>query len=107
MRNFSIISVLIALAAGGILWQKTLVKSTTDVMPKPVVYSEPADDQNNITGNTDNCYEDNQGSSECGSDTISAEQNEMELQNQRGQAIMMKSYNEKLEKYNKQIGGQR
>lgn len=106
MRNFSILSILIALAAGGVLWQKTLVKSTTDVMPKPVVYSEPADDQSNVTSNTIDCDEDNQDLSECAPDMNSAEQDEMEQQNQQGQAIMMKSYNEKLEKYNKQIGGQ-
>jgi len=105
MRNLSIISILIALAAGGVLWQKTLVKSTSDIVPKPVEYSVPADDQSDFSNNADNCDGNDQESSECAPDMNSAEQDEMEQQNQQGQAIMMDSYNEKLEKYNKQIGG--
>ncbi len=105
MRNFSIISILIALAAGGVLWQKTLVKSTSDIVPKPVVYSTPVEDQDDISNADENCDENNQESPECVTDMNTAEQSEMEEQGRRSQEVMMKSYNEKLEKYNKQIGG--
>jgi len=107
MRNFSIISILIALAAGGLLWQKLLVKSVPVPMPVPVVYSAPEDEQSDLSNDTVVCDEDNLESPECSPNTSTAEQDEMAQQNRQGQAIMMDSYNEKLEKYNKQIGGQR
>jgi len=103
MRNFSLISILIALAIGGILWQKTLVKSVPDRLPDPADYSSAIDDQNAVQNNSANCDETNQESPECAPE--SAEQSEMEEQRRQGRDVMMKSFDDKYDKYRKQIGG--
>lgn len=106
MRSFSIISLLIALAAGGILWQKSIENSRTNLVPQPVVYGSSADDQSGLSSNAENCDDYNQDSPNCISNTVDEEQAEMDEQRRKGHAVMMESYNKKLEKYNKQIGGQ-
>jgi len=105
MRNFSLISILIALALGGFLWQKTLVNTAPDHLPDPVDYRTAVDNQNDAQNTSVDCDETNQDSPECAPEVKSAEQTEMEEQNRQGQDFMMKSFDDKYDKYKKQIGG--
>lgn len=100
MRSFTLISILIALAIGGILWQKTLVNNAPDHLPNP---GTTLDDQNAVQNNPVNCDETNQESPECAPELT--EQSEMEEQRRQGRDVMMKSFDEKYDKYKKQIGG--
>ncbi len=100
MRNFSLISILIALALGGYFWQKTMVSSMPDRFPDPADYSE-----NRGQNETPECNEYNQDSPECQVDNTSAEQNELEEQRKQGHDVMMKSFNTKYDKYKQKIGG--
>jgi len=105
MRNFSLISILIALALGGFLWQKTLVNNAPDHVLDSVDYSTTLDRPDEVKISTDNCDESNQESPECAPEVKSAEQTEMENLNSRAYGTMMKSFDDKLDKYKKQIGG--
>ncbi|GMR06835.1 MAG: hypothetical protein BMS9Abin25_1465 [Gammaproteobacteria bacterium] len=105
MRNFSLISILIALVIGGFLWQKTLVKNAPDRLLDSVDYSTTLEKPNDAKNSPDDCDETNQESPECAPEVKSAEQIEMENQNSRAYGTMMKSFDDKLDKYKQQIGG--
>jgi len=100
MRNFSLISILIALAIGGFVWQKMLVKS----VPDPADYSTTSETQNEEQDIQPECDEYNQDSPECQPEMESAEQSEMEEQRSQGHDVMMKSFDSKYNKYRKQTG---
>ncbi|GBE07640.1 hypothetical protein BMS3Bbin11_00814 [bacterium BMS3Bbin11] len=105
MRNFTLISLLIALAIGGILWQKTLVNNAPDHLLDSVDYKTTLEKLDDVKDSPDNCDESNQESPGCAPEVKSAEQTEMENQNSRAYGTMMKSFDDKLDKYKKQIGG--
>jgi hypothetical protein len=104
MRNFSIISILLALAVAAILWQKLLVKSAPDRLPDPAEYSTIQDDQSEEENMSEECESD-QESFECEPQMDTTEQGEMEQQRQQGHDVMMKSFDEKLDKYKGQTNG--
>lgn len=105
MRNFSIISILLALAVAAILWQKLLVNSAPDQLPDPAEYSTMTDDQDEEEYASEGCNENDQESSECEPEPVSAELGEMEQQRGQAHDVMMKSFDEKLDKYKGQING--
>jgi hypothetical protein len=105
MRNFSIISILLALAAAAFLWKNLLVNSAPDNLPDPTDYTTQSEYQDEeVYGGTE-CDENEQESSECDSERVSEELGEM--QQQRGQAhdVMMKSFDQKYDKYRDQTNG--
>jgi len=104
MRNFSLISLLIALAIGGFVWQKMLVKSVPDRLPDPADYSTSSDTLYEEHDVQPECDEYNQDSPECQPEMESAEQSEMEEQRRQGHDVMMKSFNSKYDKYKEQTG---
>ena len=104
MRNFSLISILIALAIGGFVWQKMLVKSVPDRMPDPADYSSTRETLKEEQDMPSECDEYNQDSAECQPEMESAEQSEMEEQRRQGHDVMMKSFDNKYDKYRKQTG---
>ncbi len=104
MRNFSLISLLIALAIGGFVWQQMLVKSVPDRMPDPTDYSTTRETQSDKQDLQPECDEYNQDSAECQPEMESAEQSEMEEQRRQGHDVMMKSFDNKYDKYRKQTG---
>jgi len=100
MRNFSLISILIALAIGGFAWQKMLVKS----VPDPADYNTSSETLNEEQDIQPECDEYNQESPECQPEMESAEQGEMEEQRSQGHDVMMKSFDSKYDKYKEQTG---
>ena len=104
MRNFSIISILLALAIGGFLWQKSLEKNSPDHLLDSIDRSTSVDDQYTSQDSVD-CDQQNQASSSCEPETESAEQDEMADQRSRGHDVMMKSFNDGLSEYKGTIGG--
>ena len=106
MRNFSLISILLALAIGAIVWQKLIVRSAPDRLPEPAEYTTTLDDQGQVEEVTEDCVEQNEGASECESDVEIAEQGEMVEQRSRAHDTMMKSFDKKYDKYKDQIKGQ-
>ena len=104
MRTFSIISILLALAVAAILWQKLLVNTAPDQLPDPAEYSTMTDNQDEEEYTSEGCNESDQ-ESDCEPEPVSAEQGEMEQQRQRGHDVMMKSFDEKYDKYKGQING--
>ena len=105
MRTFSIISILLALAVAAILWQKLLVNSAPERLPEPAEYSTMTDDQGEEEYAPEGCNENDQESSDCEPESVTAEQGEMEQQRERGHDVMMKSFDEKYDKYKGQING--
>ena len=105
MRNFSIISILLALAAAAFLWNSLLETSTSDRLPDPADYSTSADNQDEEDYASDGCDEYDQDSSECEPDVDTAEQGEMEQQRGQAHDVMMDSFNKKYDKYKGQING--
>jgi len=104
MRNFSIISILLALTVAAILWQKVIVNSAPERLPDPADYTTMPDDQAEEIM-SDECNENDQQGFECEPEVDTTEQGEMEQQRQRGHDVMMKSFDEKLDKYKGQING--
>ncbi len=105
MRTFSIISILLALAVAAILWQQLLVNSAPDQLPDPAEYSTMTDNQDEEEYASEGCNENDQESSECESEPVSAEQGEMEQHRGQAHDVMMKSFDEKFDKYKGQING--
>ena len=106
MRNFTLISILLALLGAGFLWQKLLVKPVPDRLPETSDYSLDQYDQTEEEYQSDECNEYNQEASECEPETVSSEQNEMGQQRSQGHDVMMKSFDKKYDKYKDQINGQ-
>jgi hypothetical protein len=108
MRNISLISLLLALAAGAVLWQKLLVKSAPEREFEPAEYSSTLnDDERSDEDYTTGCEEQYAGTSECGSSDDDTEQDEMTEQRRRAHDTMMKSFDSKYDKYRDQINGNR
>jgi hypothetical protein len=105
MRNFSILSILIALAAVALLWNNLLVKSTPDRLPDPAAYTTPEVIQSEQEIETEDCNETEQAAAECDTGLDSAEQGEMEQQRGQGHDVMMDSFNKKYDKYKDQVNG--
>lgn len=105
MRTFSIISILLALAVAAILWQKLLVNSTPERLPEPAESSTMTDGLGEEEYAPEGCNENDQESSECETEPVTAEQAEMEQQREQGHDVMMKSFDEKYDKYKGQING--
>jgi hypothetical protein len=105
MRTFSILSILIALAAAGILWKMLLDNRTPDRLPDPAEYAEMPVDQREEEYASAECSENDQGSSECEPEPVSAEQGEMEQQRGQAHDVMMESFDKKYDKYKGQING--
>jgi len=100
MRNFSLISIILALAAGALIWQKLIVNSTPERSPEPASYTisptTTADEQE------DSSADGNAG----GSGFESDEQQEMADQQTRSHDFMMESFDEKYDKYKESINSQ-
>jgi len=104
MRNLSLISVLIALAVGAIVWQKLLLNSTAEPLAVPVensttLITEDDDDYPGECGPRDGV------ASECGMETESEEQAEMTDQQNSAHDTMMKSFDGKFDTYKDSING--
>jgi hypothetical protein len=98
MRNFSLVSIILALAAGALIWQKLIVNSTPEPSQLPA--------SSYTSGQSD---PDEQGSlaEEAGDSGFeSDEQQEMADQQSRSHDIMMKSFDKKYDQYRERINGQ-
>ncbi len=108
MRNLTLISLLLALAAGAVLWQKQLVKSAPEREFEPAEYSSTLnEDEQSDEDDTSGCEEQYAGTSECGSSDDNTEQDEMAEQRRRAHDTMMKSFDSKYDKYRDQLDGNR
>jgi hypothetical protein len=104
MRNFSIISILLALAIVGFLWQKSLEKNSPENLLETIDRRTTVDDQYTSQDFVD-CDEQNQESSSCEPEMETSEQDEMADQQSRGHDVMMKSFNDGLSQYKGTIKG--
>lgn len=108
MRNITLISLLLALAAGALLWQKLLVKSVPEREFEPAEHSSTSnDDEKSDEDYATGCEEQYAGASECGSSDDDTEQDEMTEQRRRAHDTMMNSFDSKYDKYREQINGNR
>lgn len=106
MRNITLISLLLALAAGAVLWQKLLVKNAPERVFEPAEYSSTLNEgEKSDEDYTAECEEKYAGASECDSSGEIAEQDEMTEQRQRAHDTMMKSFDNKYDKYRDQLDG--
>ena len=106
MRNITLISLLLALAAGAVLWQKLLVKNTPERLLEPAEYSSTINEsEKSEEGSSGECEEPYAGASECDSSNENAEQDEMTEQRRRAHDTMMKSFDNKSDKYRDQLDG--
>jgi hypothetical protein len=99
MRNFSLVSIILALAAGALIWQKLIVNSTPEPSQPASSYSSNQSDRNEGSAMSE---ESDAGDSGFESD----EQQEMADQQSRSHDIMMKSFDKKYDQYREGINGQ-
>lgn len=105
MRLLSLISILLALAIGAIAWQKLIDHNIQDRLPDPDGHTILLDDQHQGRNFSEECNENNPGSSACRPDVEATEQGEMEIQRRRAYGTIIKSFDDKYSRYKDRIGG--
>ena len=106
MRNITLISLLLALAAGAVLWQKLLVKNAPERVLQPAEHSSTLNEgEKSEEEYSGECEEQYAGASECDSSNDIAEQDEMTEQRRRAHDTMMESFDNKYDKYRDQLDG--
>ena len=120
MRSLSLISLLIALAIGAVLWQKLLVKAAPEPTLTPAEYVRIFEGENPAIEYPGDCEQHATRTPDCdiyiepdikseneqendGPET--AEQGEMLQQRSNAHDTMMKSFDDKYDKYKDQVNG--
>lgn len=105
MRNLSLVSILLALAIGAVVWQKQLKHQLPARLPEPAEHAtemDYRDSEDNLPGECDDAPE---NSDVCESTDDESVQAEMEDQRKRAYGTIMKSFDDEYGKYRKQTGG--
>jgi len=109
MRGLTIISIVLALAIGVYSWQKMLVKSTPRQVYQPAEYSPALGGVESDDDYLSECEDHKTRTPDCEieieSDIKSEEQGEMAEQRSSSHDTMMKSFDQKYDKYKDQING--
>ena len=105
MRNFSLISILLALAIGAFLWQKQFKHQVPSRMPDPVELAPAVDYRGSENELADECEDTSVDSDECEPEREETVQSEMEDQRKRAYGTIMKSFDDEYGKYREQTGG--
>jgi hypothetical protein len=105
MRNFSLISILLALVIGAIAWQKLLDHNVPDRLPDPVQYTPDIGYQDGEQGQSENCVESSHDGQECSQGEEMTEQDELQEYQQRAYGTIMKSFDGEYDKYRDQANG--
>jgi|GEM_PF-1698581 len=105
MRNLSLISILLALAIGAVILQKQLKHQVPDRMPDPVELTPAVDYSDADQDSLEDCDESAMDLGECEPEGDTTVQSEMEDQRKRAYGTIMKSFDDKYDKYREQTGG--
>lgn len=104
MRNFSLISVLLALVIGAVLWTRQLDNVPTKSVP-PVIEFEEHRDEDISMDHYAACDENDTDSSDCQAESSDSEHAELEDQRKRAYGTIMDSFDSEYGKYREQTGG--
>lgn len=103
MRNFSLLSILLALVIGAVVWTKQLNNQSPSRLPDPVTFQF---EDNEEEGGEYLADCDEQGYDEdCDAAASGSLQTEMEDQRRRAYGTVMESFDEEYGKYREQTGG--
>jgi hypothetical protein len=105
MRNFSLISILLALAIGAFIWQKQFKHQVPTRMPDPVELAPAVDYRGSEYEIAEDCEDAQFDSDECEPGREETVQSEMEDQRKRAYGTIMKSFDDEYGKYREQTGG--
>lgn len=103
MRNFSLLSILLALVIGAVVWTKQLDNQSPSRLPDPVTF-QVLDSEEEGGGYPADCDEPEYGE-DCDTDVSESLQTEMEDQRRRAYGTMMESFDKEYGKYREQTGG--
>ena len=111
MRSLTIISILLALGIGGFTWQKLFVKNTPGQLYEPAEYSPALGGVESDDDYLSECEDHKTYTPDCEieieSDIKSEEQGEMAEQRSSSHDTMMKSFDDKHDKYQDQKNGRK
>lgn len=105
MRNLTLVSILLALVIGAVVWQKLLVTTAPDPLPQTADYERLLSGEDEDDEYPGECDAEDGQPSECESEMESEEQGEMVQQRNSAHDSMMKSFDQKYDKYKDQVNG--
>jgi len=106
MRNLTLVSILLALVIGAVVWQKLLVTTAPDPLPLTADYERLLSGEDEDEEYPGECDAEVGQPSECESAMESSEeQGEMAEQRNGAHDTMMKSFDQKYDKYKDQVNG--